>query len=384
MKSLIKLILTISILLVTNCKAEEVDSEFCQKISLLLDDNPQAEIKNPSRQPNKIEAELVNNSHLELLNHTDYGTGILIVDIDNDGKEDLLVWNISGTGRSVAGEVYEYPISTNKQPGHFSLKFSLELGILYEPRFITINKSNYLLDTDSGDDEDLKISKINGSVNKQYQQQVICRNQTVVHAQTRCRHPACKTLSANIEQDADTNPFATVEWPHKYTAPAGISVYYPENGSQGDFDNTGQPTSIWRIGRTGYSYQFVNWGLLGLGKSMPEVKEIEAPLSDDSFNPRVLDGEQHNRLRRTLSEQSIILSAQLHRKIELPKQGQFFLFDSNNRTYWAWDFGEPPYGEEIHITYTNAKKSDYIGMVKVIRDVVTKPCKTDCIIELRN
>ena len=74
-----------------------------------------------------------------------------------------------------------------------------------------------------------------------------------------------------------------------------------------------------------------------------------------------------------------MLTAQLGQPVSLPgRTGQFFLFNANNRTYWAWDFGESPFGEAIHITYTNARKSDYIGKVAVQRDTGLQPCSSKC------
>ena len=43
----------------------------------------------------------------------------------------------------------------------------------------------------------------------------------------------------------------------------------------------------------------------------------------------------------------------LHRKITLPEEGEFFLFNAQDgKTYWVWDFGQPPLGEEMHLTYS--------------------------------
>lgn len=116
---------------------------------------------------------------------------------------------------------------------------------------------------------------------------------------------------------------------------------------------------------------------------MPEVDPKLRPESDDRRERRVLPGSQHNRVRRILAQQSAVLSDRLHLPISLPDQGEFFLFKAHgDRTYWAWDFGDPPYGEEIHIVYSNAKKSDYIGTVHIKRSLTLEPCESDCVTPL--
>ena len=158
----------------------------------------------------------------------------------------------------------------------------------------------------------------------------------------------------------------------------GLEVFYSELWSHGDFDNTNNPTSIWRIGRSDYVYQNIYWTLLGQGDQLPEVDPKLRPIQDERLDRRVLPGRQHDRLRRTLTQQSKTLSNQLG-SISLTNQGEFFLFNANgNRTYWAWDLEEPPYGNEIHILYTNEKKSDYIGMIRTKRTLMLTPCVAEC------
>ena len=170
-----------------------------------------------------------------------------------------------------------------------------------------------------------------------------------------------------------------VAWPHKYVPSAGLEVYFPEDGSSGDFDNSGNPTTVWRMGRQGYIYQHIYWAWLGQGPEAPQADPSLRPLDDSRKDRRVLPGSQHDRLRRTLAQQSEALSGALHQPVSLPNMGEFFLFSANKgRTYWAWDFGEPPNGDEIHITYTNAKRSDYIGTVRVMRSLALDPCTSDC------
>lgn len=365
-----------------NCSATSLDGLTCSQLSEYIVNSQKVQFQDPSRKPTKSEAALIDKAKIDLLKQTDYGMGTTIVDIDNDGKEDLLAWNIGGSGRFVSGGVYEFSSQNTEIADGLTLKFSIDLGVLHDPRFIRVNDTNYFIDTATGDSADFEVSQITRSVAGQYQRQTDCRMGTVLQTETKCRHPACRKLVSTITSEKENGLFVNVEWPHKYFPPVGLAVFFSENASHGDFDNTGQPTSIWRIGRSGYLYQHVYWGLLGQGEEAPDVASEERPKSEDGFNRRVLAGDQHARLRRTLDQQSEVLSSQLHRHISLPNQGEFFLFDAYNRTYWAWDFEEQPYGEEIHITYTNAKKSDYIGAVKIKRNSVLKLCESNCLISL--
>jgi hypothetical protein len=190
-------------------------------------------------------------------------------------------------------------------------------------------------------------------------------------------------LKEAVDNKTENRPFFNIEWPHKHFPPAGLEVYFSGEWNSGDFDNTGKPTSIWRIGREGYANQHIYWALLGQGDEMPNVDSNLLPTSEDQMVRSVLPGGQHDRLRHILAQQSEALSNQLHRPISLPNEGEFLLFKANgNKTYWAWDFGRPPFGEEIYITYTNAKKSDYIGVVRVTRTQTLEPCVSNCVTSL--
>jgi hypothetical protein len=252
-----------------------------------------------------------------------------------------------------------------------------------DPRFIRFKGINYLVSTDTGDGDGISVSALAKVANGRYEHQTLCHMKAVVRPESDCRHPACKKLKEVIENKNDNDLFVSIEWPHKYFAPAGLAVYFRESGSEGDFDNSKNPTSIWRIGRKGYINQHIYWALLGQGDEMPDVDPKLRPMSEDKTVRRVLPGRQHDRLRRTLAQQSEVLGRELHRPVSLPNEGEFFLFSANEkRTYWAWDFGDPPYGEEIHITYTNATKSDYIGVVRVKRRLVLEPCSQNCVTPL--
>lgn len=356
------------------------EANICAELSGHFAGNQVFKLPDPSRKPTKKEQQFIDKSTIELL-ETMGSSGTFIVDGDNDGKDDLFAWNIEGSGRYVYAELFDIPSSQAKKK--LVPKASLGLGVLLDPRFIRFKGFNFIVSTDTGDGDGINVSAIVKMPNGGYEHQTLCRMKTVVKPESDCRHPACKRLKEIIENKNDNNLFVSIEWPHKYFSPAGLAVYFPEGGSQGDFDNSKNPTSIWRIGRNGYIYQHIYWALLGQGEAMPDVDPKLRPLSEDRAVRRVLPGNQHDRLRRTLAQQSEVLSRELHRPVALPNGGEFFLFNANEmRTYWAWDFGDQPYGAEIHITYTNPTKSDYIGVVRVKRQLVLEPCSQKCVTAL--
>lgn len=373
----------IAFLLWATCTFAASDANVCSELSRYFATNETSKLPNPSRNPTQIERLLIDKSKIDLLESTDYAMGVFIVDADNDGLEDVFVWNIQGSGRFVSAELFDFPSQQVEHARELGRKASMDLGVLNEPHFVRFKDVNYLISTDTGDKDSTSITRIVKTAGGRYERQTLCRMQTIVKPDSSCRHPACKELREVIENKSENGPFVNVEWPHKYFPPAGLEVYFSKDWSAGDFDNTGKPTSIWRSGREGYMYQHIHWTLLGQGEGMPNVDSKLRPLSEDKTVRRVLPGRQHDSLRRTLIQQSEALSNQLHRLISLPNEGEFFLFKANgNRTYWAWDFGGPPYGKEIHITYTNAKKSDYVGMVRVTRDQALELCASDCITTL--
>lgn len=351
--------------------------EICSELSRYFPVKEKARLLNPTRQPTKAEALLIDTSKIDLLEHGDHGSGADVVDVDNDGKAEVFVWSIQGSGRFVYAGIYELP----RGKGPLVPKGGVQLGFLEPPEFVRFKGLNLLVSSGSGDQEGIEISRIYSSgwgANRSYTLERLCTMQVVLKAETKCRHPACKELVARIGNDKGDGQFTRVERPHMGYPPAGLSVYFDES-STGDFDNSGEFTAVWRIGRSDYQNANIYWALLGLGEDMPEVDPALAPQSEDKQERRVLEGVQHDRLRRALSQQTEVLSAQLHKPVSLPKQGEFFLFSANQgRTYWAWDLGEPPYGAEIHITYTNPKKSDYIGSVNIKRNLMLVPCVSEC------
>lgn len=359
------------------------DANVCSELSGYLADKQSSKLPNPSRQPTPRERQFVDKSKVEKPESTDYAKGVSIVDADNDGAEDLFVWKIQGSGRYVTAELFDISSRQETLAQQLTPKVSIDLGVLDEPRFVRVKGVNYIVSSNTGDRDGVSITRIVKGSGGRYAQHTICRMKNTVKADTSCRHPACKKLKEVVENKAENGPFFNVEWPHKYFSPVGLEVYFSDDWRDGDFDNTGKPTWIWRIGREEYINEHIYWALLGQGDEMPEVDSKLRPLSENRTERRVLPGLQHDRLRRTLAEQSDALSGQLHRSISLPNEGEFFLFKANgNRTYWAWDFGRPAYGEEIHITYTNAMKSDYVGLVRLSRNQTLEPCAVKCVTSL--
>jgi hypothetical protein len=373
----------IAILLWTTSAFAASDASVCPELSGYFTNKQTSKFPDPSREPTQTERAFIDKSKIQLLERTDYAMGVSMVDADNDGKEDLFVWNVQGSGRFVSAELFDIPSQQSAQAKELDPKASMDLGVLAEPRFVRFKGVNYIASTDTGDSDGAIITRLAKDKDGRYELLTVCQMQTTVKADKTCRHPACRKLQEMVETKTENAPFVNVEWPHKYFAPAGLEVFFAEDWSDGDFDNTGKSTSIWRIGREGYINQHIYWALLGQGDQLPKVDRKLRPLSEDQTVRRVLPGLEHERLRRTLAQQSEAMSSQLRRPISLPNEGQFFLFNANNnRTYWAWDFGEPPYGEEIHIMYTNARKSDYVGVVRLMRNQALEPCASKCVTSL--
>lgn len=358
--------------------ATETDKTICTELSPLLTDSA-AKTINPSRNLNQQEHEILNKANLALLEYHDYSQGAVIVDVDGDDIDDLLVWNIEGSGRYTNAEVYALPEGRLQVGKDLTLKFSLDLGVLRDPQLIRFKGHNYIVYSDTGDSDGLLVSRIKKTTNQNYEKQNICFMQTMAKAEATCRHPACKKL-VKIIQDKDSNAqFINVAWPHKYLPPAGVEVFYSSGWSTGDFDNSGKESVISRFGRRGYIYQDIYWSLLGLDIHESQIDPRLQPKDDGGSIRSVLPNQQHDRLRYTLDQQSKALSVALKREVMLPESGEFFLFNANKgRTYWAWDFDQQPYGRELHIVYSKSKKSDYIGIVKVSRDQRLTPCSHQC------
>jgi hypothetical protein len=352
--------------------------EVCAGLSGLVDAKVAGRFASPARSLTKTEMAALEGAKLELLRIDDYSQGGQIVDVDNDGVDDLFVWNTQGSGRFTYAEVYDINRASSQPSDKLRLKADLgNIGSLSDPRFVRYAGVNYLV-VDDGDLESLEVHRLEKTASGAYGLRTACRATVRLEPVTQCRHPACRALAGEIADPRTNVSFVQVQWPHKYFSPAGISVFFGENGEESDFDNTKLPARIWKFGREGYVNQHIYWNLLGLGEEAPIVPAAQRATSEDSKNPQVLQGHPHDRLRRALAQQSQVLTKQLNKNISLPGTGQFFLFDANDRTYWAWDFGEPPYGEAMHITYTRGLKSDYIGTVGIKRTLDLVPCRSEC------
>lgn len=355
------------------------NEQICSEFSSLFTHNHKSKFSNPSRSPTEQEVKLINEANLEFLDFINYSSGSLVVDVDNNGIDDILVWNIQGSGRYANGELLSIRSKKNAKTELHS-DVSLNLGVLEDPEFIRFKGINYLVKTQTGDNDGLEISQISKAADGKYHEQIMCKMQPLLKVESKCRHVACKELTEIIESKNMNSKFISVAWPHKYMHPVGLDIYFPETQKNIDFDNTHNPTKIWRFGREGYIYQYIYWSLLGIGDKEPQVDPKLRNESEDITARQVLPDIQHDRLRRVMFEQSKVLSNVLNKRISLPKEGEFFLFKANgNRTYWAWDFEQPAYGEEIHILYTNAKKSDYIDTIKIKRTPMYVPCTENCI-----
>ena len=337
---------------------------------------------NISKAPTKNEMSLIDGTKSMLLEENGYySQGVTIVDADNDDKKDAVLWSVGiGLDRSWEIELFSIVSQKNGTKKKLIHKVSFDSsGMLEDPRFIHYKNKNYLLAMyDYRYNNELTISEIKAS-REQYQLKTLCKIQRTLKTESQCNHLACLQLKNMIENPKTNELFAKFEWPNKTMGEIGLSVYFPYQIHPVDLDNSNQPTWIWHLGRDG-KYQPDDWLYIGIGKDQPKA-DFEQQLSNER---KVLSGIQHERLRRVLSEQSKVLSHTLHRQILLPKEGEFFLFKTDeNKTYWAWDFGQPPFGEEIHIMYSDENKTEYIGEVKIIKSTPNLvPCKENCIEKL--
>lgn len=380
-KVLFIFIVCISILSGSESKTQShVDEQMCSDIyNFLIKDDFKDNI---SKAPTEKEMLLINDTKSLLLwDDIYYSHGISILDADNDGKKDAVLWSV-GLGIDRLWEIELYSIASQKNGTKKKLIPQVSYdssGMLEDPRFIHYKNKNYLLAMyDFRYNNELTISEIKAS-RGQYQLEILCKIQRMLETQSECNHPACQHLKSTIENPKTNEMFAKFEWPNKTMGEIGLAVYFPYQIHPVDFDNSNRPTWIWHLGQDG-KYRPDDWLLIGIGKDQPKA-DSDQQLSNER---KVLAGIQHERLRRVLSEQSKVLSSSLHRQISLPKEGEFFLFKTDdNKTYWAWDFGQPPFGEVIHIVYSDENKTEYIGEVKIIKSTPNLvPCKENCIEKL--
>lgn len=357
----------------------------CAALTPYLKDPRHPTLPNPAREPNAVEKALIDRSDIDLLSWTDYDNGAALVDADNDGVEELYVWNVNGSGRFALIQFFEFGKQEDGQSQRLIDKGSVNNGVLLSPYFVRFEGINYLVSTVNGDHEGLNIHQFEKEPNGRYRMRTVCSMKTVITTDQRCRHPACKALQKRMSSEETNDAFVTAEWPHKYFWPAGLAAFFAD--AEGDIDNTGESTSIWRLGREGYYFGYIYWHFLAMGDEPPALDASLRGEAESGENGRaarrVLPGPAHARLSRVLRSQSALLTRTLRQPVELPKTGQFFLFQAENgKTYWAWDLEPRPYGEAIHIVYTRNKRSDYIGLVKSVRTSFLEPCRADCVYPL--
>jgi hypothetical protein len=78
------------------CALAAPDANICAELSPYFANSQTATLPDPSRKPTQAERSLIDKAKLELLESTDYARGVLMVDADNDGKDDVFAWAIQG------------------------------------------------------------------------------------------------------------------------------------------------------------------------------------------------------------------------------------------------------------------------------------------------
>lgn len=329
------------------------DGALCSQLSDHVYDKSSIKLPDPSRQLTPDEELLVSSTSIDLLETLEYSNGARVVDINNDGKSDVFVWAIQGSGRYVYAEFFDVTTATANSPRRLKSLGRMELGVLQDPRFIRFKGVNYVISTTSGDRDGTVVNRVSTLENGRSKLQTVCKVQILVKSQSTCRHAACKKLRGMVDDITSNESFVNVEWPHKSASPNGIRIFSDDDYLKDvDFDNSTRPTSIWRA------------DIFELGQS-------------GKFRPQLISSDSKERLRRTLFQQSEVLSKRMQKPLsvdELINIGSFFMFEGNGgRTYWAWDLDQPPYGAEMHIVYTNQKRTDYIGIVRIERTSTLVP-----------
>jgi hypothetical protein len=347
------------------------DAEVCKALAGVDLAGATKSFTSPAREPTKAEMTLIEGANIELLEATMYSKGISIVDADNDGIDDYFAWNVDGSGRYGTAEIYSKS---------FLNKWGQGVGILHDPRFVRYAKTNYLVITEDGSYEGLSVRQIEKSKSGELMTRRVCQTKVALVTASQCRHSACKSLIREINNPETNQPYINIEWPHKYFTQAGLQVFFPSEPIEIDFDNTKQPTKIWKFGREDYSYQYIYWSLLGVGESEPSFQSSLRNKDEGAYRRSVLPSKAHDRLRRLMTQHSAVLSSELGKKVSLPTDGDFFHININDRVYWVWELGGQPWGDNMHILYTRGNKSDYIGKVSIKRKVELRPCEADCIV----
>lgn len=79
----------------------------CAALTPYLKNPRHPTLPNPAREPNAVEKALIDRSDIDLLSWTDYDNGAALVDADNDGVDELYVWNVNGSGRFALIQFFE-------------------------------------------------------------------------------------------------------------------------------------------------------------------------------------------------------------------------------------------------------------------------------------
>ncbi|NTV47925.1 MAG: hypothetical protein HGB11_15715, partial [Chlorobiales bacterium] len=161
------------------------DEELCAGLDGYFDGNQQTKFADPSRKPTKAEAVFISKAQIELFEYPDNGRGVTIVDIDNDGREEILAWSNQGSGRFVYGELFALPDThLDKAVKLIRKATGIELGVLLAPRFIRFNGVNYVVSTDTGDADGEFISQIRAWKNINVDKRIFHREEAYAHLST--------------------------------------------------------------------------------------------------------------------------------------------------------------------------------------------------------
>ncbi len=366
-------------------KSTNTNVDFCKSIDKILskeNTTKTVEKATNSRGLTKDEDAILQSSKLEFFDlPADYASGTEVLDIDNDKKQEVFAFNITGSERMTYMAAFDLPSSNSKSKPVRQL-FSEFAGILFEPYFIQHEGKNFLVT--SSDGSEITVSEIinDGSI---YKQKIHCVTKTEIIKQKRCEHAACKALVNRIARDSGKE-FTEEIWPHKYHAPFGLKVFTNTNPIAIDYDNTSTTRYLWKLGRKDYLYENIYWSWIGEGTndSPPKVKRPES----DTNEPRyVILGKQHENLRKVINQHEALLKKNnvLKSKDLLLKNGEFFFLKHAGLNYWVWGIGnEAAYGETMHIILTKSGKSNYIGSVVTKQSSSLVPCKNKCIRKLEN
>lgn len=376
MRSLTSTILT-AFSLAVNRTAHANNATVCSALSPYFSENKTQLLENPSRKPIASEQAFIDQANINLLNqYTNYGKWTEIVDIDNDGREDLLAINSQGTGGWHTTKLYHIDDAKT-----LKYKADINLGNHHVPFsiFRYQGKNYYSFSTGKTQDSRIiaSIEKVNDT---SFKRNIICQTQTTLKIFTECKHHACQTISNIIENPELNAPFINILWPQP-SFPRGLEVFFINRWAKGDFDNTGNTSQIWRFVwdyKTFTPAEYMEADFLGLSDMPVTINE-----SSEAMKTGILSSQENTRLRDVLAQHSILLTNKLGMPVSLPASAHFFLFtDKQNISYWAWEHEQevegPPLGDHLHIIKTQNQQSTYIGKLGFKRNYLFVPCKSNC------